>query len=179
MQKKCVLTLVERSRAQNVPAVTPLLLCLLSLTALANEQTPGVYRCVENTGRQTFQSTPCLTGTQIFNDESCLSPAEVKRQAQQTEATKSGRAPVPKTSRPPLAVCAPRFAEKDRVCNGSIEMSPTLGVDLDVFRTCRGIAWAPKSVHTVQTVLGTTEYWHLVGGGLLVFTNRKLTSISN
>ena len=56
-------------------------------------------------------------------------------------------------------------------------MQPTIGVSLELFRECRDPLWAPTRTRQITDNRGNvTEYWHMLGGAVLVFTNGRLSS---
>lgn len=154
-----------------------LAIAALAACTTANGQT--IYRCTDKTGAVTIQDTACSSGTEkILNPPPERAPLYAKPTTEGavsdnlSEGRKRFETEIERYKRE-------RAARVSEACTGDRkDMVPTIGVDLETFRLCRSDGFAPQSVRTTTSTYGTTEFWHLAGGGVLMFQRGKLVSMS-
>lgn len=154
-----------------------LTVAILIWCASASSQT--IYRCTDKTGAVTIQDTACSSGTEkILNPPPERAPLSAKPAAgaiasdDLSQGRKRFETDIERYQRE-------RATRVSEACTGDRkDMLPTIGVDLETFRLCRSDGFAPQSVRTTTSTYGTTEFWHLAGGGVLMFQRGKLVSMS-
>ena len=154
-------------------------LAIAALVACATVNGQTIYRCTDKSGAVTMQDTACSSGTEkILNPRPERAPLYAKPTTGATvsddlsEGRKRFETEIERYKRE-------RAARVGETCSGDRKnMAPTIGVDLETFRLCRADGFAPQSVRTTTSAYGTTEFWHLAGGGVLMFQRGKLVSMS-
>ena len=159
----------------------------LFYTAHAQPITTPIYRCTDASGRVTVQDETCIGTTQAIVGTRPLNRAEKdaaaiierkKEVAAQHSADAKRKAELDARLEIEQRKNAIELADRKKLCGDKANMQPAIGVDINIFRSCRDRLWAPSSVRTSQSAYVTTEYWHYGGGRVIVFTNGKLTHMS-
>jgi len=149
-------------------------------------QTAPIYQCVDNTGARVMQDTPCIGGKQTIIGERPLNDGEretlraaqvAKEQAEREQKQKQRNSEIEQQLRIRAADDNQQRQQRQRRCGANLDMQPTIGVSLELFRECRDPLWAPTRTRQITDNRGNvTEYWHMLGGAVLVFTNGRLSS---
>ena len=160
-------------------------------TVHAQPITTPIYRCTDASGRGTVQDETCIGATQAIIGTRPLNRAEKdaaavierkKEVAAQQSADAKRKAELDALLKAQLEIeqrkDAVELADRKKLCGDKANMQPAIGVDINIFRICRDRLWAPSSVRTSQSAYVTTEDWHYGGGRVIVFTNGKLTHMS-
>jgi hypothetical protein len=165
---------------------TALIVNLLIFGTFAAAQTTPIYQCTDNTGARVMQDTPCTGGKQTIIGERPLNDGErdtlraaqaAKEQAEREQKQKQRTKEIEQKIRAEAADDTEQRQQRQKRCGANLDMQPTIGTPLELFRQCSASGWKPSRTRQITDNRGNvTEYWHMHSGAVLVFTNGRLSS---